>query len=73
MQLPYIVPVSCIPYMLTHPSPTAKAFNAAEYFNTVPELVDRKYNRPTKDMLRSSLVKNDPEKLQVGRCVYCLY
>ena len=49
---------------------TAKSFNVAEYFNTVPELVDRKYNRPTKEMLKTSQIKSDPEKLQVSLSIY---
>ena len=31
----------------------AKAFDKAKHFDTIPELTDRVYNRPTKEMLRS--------------------
>ncbi|ORX68913.1 U3 small nucleolar RNA-associated protein 11 [Linderina pennispora] len=33
-----------------------KAFDAAEHFNTVPELVGRAYNRPTRDALETKTV-----------------
>ena len=31
----------------------AKSFDAAKHFNTAPELVDRHFNRPTKEQLKS--------------------
>ena len=35
----------------------AQSFNAAAYFDTVPELVSRTYNRPKKETLKNHLIQ----------------
>ena len=40
----------------------AKKFNAAQHFNTLPEFVGRKFNRPTLDILKNSKVLNAVQK-----------
>lgn len=46
----------------------AESFSPTEYFNTVPELVDRAYNRPTKEQLqKETLVEGDNQRVVVSK------
>eukprot|EP01043_Picozoa_sp_COSAG02_P013742 COSAG02_NODE_555_length_20407_cov_11.072878_11_plen_155_part_00 len=46
----------------------AKSFDAAKHFNTAPELVDRHFNRPTKEQLKSEkLIKKRLSRKELNR------
>ena len=36
---------------------SAQSFDAAAYFDTVPELLSRTYNRPKKETLKNNLIQ----------------
>lgn len=46
----------------------AKSFDAAKHFDTAPELLDRHFNRPTKEQLRSEkLIKKRLSRKELNR------
>lgn len=46
----------------------AQSFDAAKHFDTAPELVDRHFNRPTKEQLKSEkLIKKRLSKKELNR------
>ncbi|KAF9165090.1 UTP11-like, U3 small nucleolar ribonucleoprotein [Actinomortierella ambigua] len=44
-----------------------KTFDAAKHFDTAPELVHRKFNRPRKDQLKKELVLSSLEKAEIKK------
>lgn len=45
---------------------SAKEFDAAKHFNTIPELVTRTYNRPDLETLKNKQVTGDSRSLKVS-------